>query len=405
LSNKPLQPGDRVGNYILREVIGEGAFAQVWKAAHHERPGRVVAVKIATDDAFRRQLSREGRLPDIKHPNVVPILDADTRFAEHPYVVMPFYAGGSLADLIAQHPRGLPEDRVTALLQDIASGLGAAHEQDVVHRDIKPANILIDDGGRALIADFGLSLSDGVSDARHSMIQSTSLSRETTGAMAGTLPYLAPEVLQGNPGTKASDVYSLGVLLFEMLTGRLPGGLELPSQVRAYLRRAEEFDALMYWACRPVGERFPDGEAMRRAVEDGPNPLPWGFRRSEIPSVVTISGTPARAAMVKATRWISLAWPIVLNLIRPRAGAITMGVFLTILLVVVIRPEDGKPDKTGSSIAARAPLETESLMGRVTTKTITLRPGEPPKKIWVPPNQKGVTRRARHRKWLQIRKL
>ena len=156
--SKPLQPGDRIGNYILHEVVGEGAFAQVWKASHHERPGRTVALKIAIDDAFRRQLSREGRLPDITHPNVVPIVDADTRSAEHPYVVMPFYASGSLVNLIALHPHGLPGNRVIALLRDIVSGLRAAHGQSVVHRDIKPANILIDDTGRAIIGDFGLSL-------------------------------------------------------------------------------------------------------------------------------------------------------------------------------------------------------------------------------------------------------
>jgi serine/threonine protein kinase len=251
-------------------VIGEGAFAQVWKAAHHERPARVVAVKIATDPAFRKQLSREGRLPDIKHRNVVPILDSDTRFAEHPYVVMPFYSAGSLADLIARHPHGLPEDRVHALLKGILSGLSAAHRQGIVHRDIKPANILLDEDGKALVSDFGLSLHESAPDGAKSLVQSTSRSMEPNGALAGTLAYMAPEVLGGAAGTKASDVYSVGLLLFEMLTGRRPAGLELPSQVRTDLRRSAHFDGLFYCACRPVAERYSDGSAMRAAAVTGP---------------------------------------------------------------------------------------------------------------------------------------
>jgi len=95
MAETPIETGSRIGNYILKEEIGEGAFGRVWKAVHHERPSRVVAVKIATEPGFRKQLSREGRLPEIDHPNVVPILDSDTRFAETPYIVMPNLAGGS----------------------------------------------------------------------------------------------------------------------------------------------------------------------------------------------------------------------------------------------------------------------------------------------------------------------
>src|SRR5436309_1948975 len=115
-----LQTGSRIGNYVLKDKIGQGGFAEVWTAVHHERPGRTpVAIKIATDPEFRRQLADEGRLPDIQHPSVVPILDSDTRFAELPYIVMPYFAGGSLADEIAAHPEGLPEARVEALLYDL----------------------------------------------------------------------------------------------------------------------------------------------------------------------------------------------------------------------------------------------------------------------------------------------
>ena len=116
MSESSLQPGARVGNYLLQELIGAGGFAQVWKAVHHERPGRVVAVKIAVEEDFRRALSREGRMPDIDHPNVVPILDSDTRFAAIPYVVLPYLPGGSLADLITSSTPNINHVVITFLI-------------------------------------------------------------------------------------------------------------------------------------------------------------------------------------------------------------------------------------------------------------------------------------------------
>src|SRR5438552_5019063 len=106
----------RIGNYRLQEPIGRGAFGEVWKAVHHERRDRIVAVKVATDPALRRQLQREGTLPNIDHPNVVPILDADTRFTDTPYIVTPYYPRGSLARMIEAHPSGIPEEDVPGII-------------------------------------------------------------------------------------------------------------------------------------------------------------------------------------------------------------------------------------------------------------------------------------------------
>ncbi|MFQ5806231.1 MAG: tetratricopeptide repeat protein [Phycisphaerae bacterium] len=270
-----LTEGQRVGNYILKDKIGQGAFAEVWRSVHHERPGRLVALKIATAPAFQRQLGREGRLPDIDHPNVVPILDSDTRFAKIPYIVMPYMSGGNLADLITQHPDGLPEERVEQLLHDILGGLGEAHRRNIVHRDIKPQNTLLDESGRAHIADFGLSLSNAAPDGLRSMIQSASLDLENDQAVAGTLAYMAPEVLEGQPATPAADVYAVGILLFEMLAGRRPVGVELPSTRRKNLGRAAWWDAIFYWAFRPLTERYSDAMKMPEALENGPKPVPF----------------------------------------------------------------------------------------------------------------------------------
>jgi tetratricopeptide (TPR) repeat protein len=262
---KLLRPGKRLGNYVLQEKIGQGAFAEVWKATHHERPGRLAAIKIATNADFQRELAREGGLPDIDHPNVVPIVDADTRFADLPYVVMPYYPGGSLGDLIAKHRGDLPEEQVEQILRDILSGLAAAHERGIVHADIKPSNILLADNGRALISDFGLSRVGHATHATSSIWQSGSLGRERD-AVAGTLPYMAPEVLGGAEPTPASDVYSVGLVLFEMLTGRRPQGIERPSGARQGLSRKTLWDCSFERACVAPGARLRDANEFLGAL-------------------------------------------------------------------------------------------------------------------------------------------
>lgn len=262
-----LESGQRIGNYVLQEKIGAGAFAEVWKSVHHERPGRVVALKVAVDPAYRKQLAREGRLPEINHPNVVPILDSDTRFADPPYVVMPYCSGGNLARLIAAHPAGLPEERVEQLLRDILAGLAAAHEKGVVHRDVKPSNILLDENGLALIADFGLSFLS-VSETTGSILQTVSI-QEGRGTLAGTLAYMAPEVIQGTESNAASDVYAVGMILFQMLTGRLPEGVDQrPGRVRNDLNDGSRWDRLFEGMCASRGARYRDAREMIHAMNN-----------------------------------------------------------------------------------------------------------------------------------------
>jgi serine/threonine protein kinase len=364
LSSNPLQPGDRLGNYILHQTVGKGAFATVWKAIHHERPGRVVARKVATDLGFRKQLSREGRLPEIQHPNVVPILDCDTRFADNPYVVMPLYDEGTLADLIARHPNGLPADRVDSLLRDILAGLSAAHDRGIIHRDLKPSNILLDSCGRAMICDFGLSLVDEALDARQSAIQSMSLYGERASMLAGTLAYLAPEVLSGEPATKTSDVYSVGVLLFEMLTGRRPAGVELPSESRKDLRRPAYFDALFCRACPRKGHRYQEARAVAQDMEK---------TVGAVPSATPGAGLPTIAQETTAyTRHRLTALQILIGT-----------VILCLTAVIVVHLQRGAPkSRAGASKSSQAASPRHS--SAVKTKTIVVDAREWSEFTWIP---------------------
>ncbi len=295
-ANRTLASGMRIGNYLLREPIGRGAFAEVWKAVHHERQQRIRAIKIATNPDFRRQLALEGSLPEIDHPNVVPILDSDTRFAELPYIVMPLITGGNLADLLADHPGGLPEEQVKAILGDVLAGLAAAHEKGIVHRDIKPQNVLIDEAGRAQITDFGLSLNGGLPDPMRSLAQSVSISVDQGRVMAGTLAYMAPEVLEGREATAASDVYSIGILLFEMLVGRRPAGIELPSGPRRGLARAAEWERLYSRACAPADSRY------RNAAD-----MLWGLGQPDPSPESSHAGQPLAAAREQLVSAVRLA--------------------------------------------------------------------------------------------------
>src|SRR4051812_31387834 len=176
--------------------------------------GRTVALKLiapgpARDPAFRSRFEREWRLlAALEHPNVIPIYEAGEEEGR-PYLSMRWVSGGDLAARL-RGTTGLEPALALDILGQVAAALDAAHERDVVHRDIKPGNVLIE-GERVWLTDFGAGKD---LDARDT--------RTATGQWVGTVDYVAPELLDGETATARSDVYSLGCLLFETLTGRVP---------------------------------------------------------------------------------------------------------------------------------------------------------------------------------------
>ena len=206
-----------MNRYRLDHLIAEGGFAQVWRAYDTELQ-RIVAVKIPkpsrleSTDSFLAEARRVARL---KHPGIVPVHDVGVENGTC-FIVSEYVEGGSLGDQLARFAP--TPGQVVRWISEIADALEYAHLHGVIHRDIKPANILIDHHGRALLADFGIAQS-----------------ANKTGSFApslGTLRYMAPEQLEGQPATPASDVFSLGLVLHEALAGKLPYSSDNPSVVR-----------------------------------------------------------------------------------------------------------------------------------------------------------------------------
>jgi tRNA A-37 threonylcarbamoyl transferase component Bud32 len=213
----PHSPRTLAGRYRLDELIAEGGFAQVFRAYDTELQ-RTVAIKIPkpskleSKEAFQAEARRVARL---KHDNIVPVYDVGLE-EDICFIVTEYVEGGSLADRMG---KGRPSrEEAIRWICEIADALEYAHLNGVIHLDIKPGNILIDSNGRAKLADFGI--------ARSAM---------KTGVFApslGTLRYMAPEQLEGKPIDHRTDIYSLAVVLHELLTGRLPYSSSEPNVLR-----------------------------------------------------------------------------------------------------------------------------------------------------------------------------
>ncbi len=209
------------GRYQLLDVLGRGGMGVVYRATDRVL-NRTVAVKVlaidrAQEPTFIARFEREARAAAaLSHRNIVAMydsgLDGDARF-----IVMEFVSGPSLSQLVRQ--RGpLPAEDAVQIACQVAGALAAAHRAGIIHRDIKPANVMVDDAGTVKVLDFGIARAAG----------STSL---TQAAILGSAPYIAPEVTRGQRADERSDIYSLGCLLYELLTGRPPFAGELPAAI------------------------------------------------------------------------------------------------------------------------------------------------------------------------------
>src|SRR6266571_1706130 len=219
--------GRRLNHYVILERIGKGGMGEVYRA-RDERLHRDVAIKVLpegllADEKARQRFRREAlALSQLNHPHIATIHDFD-REGGVDFLVMELVPGQSLDETVLAGPLGEAEIRRHGV--QLAEGLAAAHEQGVVHRDLKPANLRVTPDGRLKILDFGLSrLMQPPAGASLSTTQSV-------GEIAGTFQYMAPEVLQGASADARSDLFSVGVVLYEMATGRRPFGGESSTEL------------------------------------------------------------------------------------------------------------------------------------------------------------------------------
>jgi hypothetical protein len=282
-------PGTRFGDLRIEREIGSGAFGRVW-FAHDTKLDREVALKVLqqrglgpTHPEDRARFLEEARIMSrFAHPHIA-ILYHLHETGEGGYALeMEHLTGGTLDDRLGEGER-LPVDEAMSIARDVASALAAAHEAGVIHGDVKPANVLFTKDGRVKLVDFGL--------ARLLNVQDLAASQKV---IAGTPYYLAPEVIGGDAFKPASDVWSLGVVLYRMLAGRLPFpqasllplflaieneappplGPDVPTGVARLVERC---------LVKRAGGRLPDGKALLAAIEDGTSP---GRREAVVPAAL-----------------------------------------------------------------------------------------------------------------------
>jgi serine/threonine protein kinase len=245
-----LGPGSRLGPYEILASVGAGGMGQVFRA-RDTRLGRDVAVKIlppafADDPDSVRRFEKEARaVASLSHPNVVPLFDVGDQDGVR-YAVAEFVPGETLRARLSRGP--LPPTEAAGIAAQIADGLAAAHQSGLVHRDIKPENVVLARPDFPRILDFGLAKRNagmaGESASGDEPTQSALLT--APGVITGTVGYMSPEQVRGEPVDGRSDIFSLGVVLWEMLTGHRPFRGESPVEtLNAILTEKPPFDAVL----------------------------------------------------------------------------------------------------------------------------------------------------------------
>lgn len=219
-----IQPGQMLGPYRIVSQVGRGGMANVYKA-YQPSVDRYVAIKVlpsqlAESKEFATRFHQEARIiAMLEHPHILPVFDYGESDGVA-YFVMRYLDAGTLRDRM-EVGRPLPMNEVDRIFTQLAEALSYAHAHGVVHRDLKPANALIDSYGNIFLTDFGIA----------KLLESASPRLTQTDAIMGTPAYISPEQAQGNPVDQRSDIYSLGIILYEMVTGRVPFIADTPLAV------------------------------------------------------------------------------------------------------------------------------------------------------------------------------
>jgi len=330
------------GRYELHRRLARGGMADVFQA-RDQLLGRPVAVKVlfpefAADPKFVERFRREAQsAANLNHPNIVSIYDWGEEMGTY-YIVMEFVEGQSLAQILRRDGR-LSAEQVTRVALDVSAALGFAHEGDVVHRDVKPGNVLVSPKGEMKVADFGIATA----------LTSTDSNLTQTGAVMGTATYFSPEQAQGHKVDARSDLYSLGVVMYEMLTGKPPFSGETPVSI-AYKHVQEAVPPVseqgvdippalaaicMKLLSKNPNNRYPDAAALRADLDR--------FRQGQAiaaanASAATAAGAARPAAVGQTTAMpaqqrVPAATARYVEPPRRRGGLVVVGL-LTALLIL-----------------------------------------------------------------------
>jgi serine/threonine protein kinase len=302
--------GKTLGQYEVLEEVGRGGMATVYRARQGSI-NRVVAVKVLPrtllhDPGFYERFEREvDVIAHLEHPHILPIYDFGNAEGV-PYIVMRYLAGGSMRDLIR---RGvIPLEEIEKPFSQVAQALDHAHKQGIIHRDLKPGNIMLDENGNAYLTDFGIARVLG--------------SDLTGSAIIGTPAYMSPEQANGFPLDARSDIYALGVVLFELITGREPYQAETPmalllkhinepmppaSIFRANVPSAVE-NVISRATAKEPGDRYASASDMARAYREAllqpkQSPLKAAPVLEDTPTLIpSLDETPPKAGSQTGVR-------------------------------------------------------------------------------------------------------
>jgi formylglycine-generating enzyme required for sulfatase activity/predicted Ser/Thr protein kinase len=252
MAYRAIHKGDRISEYCLLEKLGQGGFGEVWKAEHTQIPGKFVAIKIPTSPEAMDCLKQEAQFQhELDHQNIVKTIGLNTQ-NDPPYFIMEYVEGKNLRQMMMDDGI-LPPPYAIDIAVQVCEALAFAHGKGIIHKDIKPENILVEKKkidiskkGKALLhyvklTDLGLGMFPGRSQSE--IVISEHARTSGVRILSGTLFYMAPEqMVPGRQVDARADIYSIGVVLYEMLTGELPLGMDLPSELNPVV--TPELDAI-----------------------------------------------------------------------------------------------------------------------------------------------------------------
>jgi formylglycine-generating enzyme required for sulfatase activity/predicted Ser/Thr protein kinase len=281
------------GKYVIQKPLGEGVFGRVFLAEHSGLWQKHVIKLLSADSSrstdIRNRFFQEAQLiARLKHPNIVPIMDV-AEYLGRPYYIMSYLNGGSLEDLL-QKEKKLSTEKALEITSKILSALSEVHSKGIIHRDLKPNNVLLNESGEPILIDFGIA-----------RVEEGGKAKTGTGFSIGTPVYMSPEQLDAKPISLTTDIYSMGIMLYELLTGKPPFEGSMSSLITQHntaklpsvsgkidnSKLADGIQAVLQKACaKEPSARYSSAKEMREAVlgliQAKPKPNPeWEKKEAE----------------------------------------------------------------------------------------------------------------------------